>query len=72
MNSLSLSNWLAEGRNQCFIYILLFPVFFVFLNWAIVFILSISVVLVSVCLLCWCDINCRLVYIVICESCEIF
>ena len=78
MNSLSLSDWLAEGRNQCFIYISLFPVFFclfeffVFLNWAIVFILSVGVVLVSVCLLCWYDINCRLVYIVICESCEIF
>ena len=54
-----------------------FPYFFVFLNFvflnlAIVFILSVGVVLVSVRSLCWCDINCRLVYIVICESCEIF
>ena len=50
INSLSLSDWLAEGRNQCFsfIYILLFPVFFVFLNCAIVLILSVGVVLVSV------------------------
>ena len=43
-----------------------------FLNWAIVFILFVGVVLVSVCSLSWCDINCRLVYIVICESCKIF
>ena len=76
--TLSLSLGLAGRMNQCFIYILLFPFFFclfeffVFLNWAIVFILSVGVVLVSVCSLCWCDINCRLVYIVIYEFCEIF
>ena len=69
--TLSLSNWLAEGINALFIfYFSLF--FFVFLNWAIVFILSVGVMLVNVCSLCWCDINCRLVYIVIYESCEIF
>ena len=69
--SLSLIGWPKEGINALFIFrFSLF--FFVFLNWAIVFILSVGVVLVSVCLLCWYDINCRLVYIVICESCEIF
>ena len=75
--SLSLIGWPKEGINALFIFrfslffFCLFE-FFVFLNWAIVFILSVGVVLVSVCLLCWYDINCRLVYIVICESCEIF
>ena len=52
--SLSLIGWPKEGINAfSFIYILLFPIyclfeFFVFLNWAIVLILSVGVVMVSV------------------------
>ena len=73
-NELSFSLWLAGRRKESMLYLYFtFPFFFfVFLNWAIVFVLSVGVVLVSVCLLCWCDINCHLVYIVICESCENF
>ena len=45
--SLSLSDWLAEGRNQCFIYILLFPFFFFF--FFCLFELG-----YSICLIRWC------------------
>ena len=51
-NSLSLSDWLAEGQNQCFALLLYlyfaFPFCFVFLNCVVVLILSVGVVLVSV------------------------